>query len=376
MKLAELSDTHRAFYAPRFAISIRQSDLLGDLHVAVGQVEIDLELGAASRFTFTIPEAYSHKHHKFLTGDGDELLPLIKFGTEVGISIGYVDGQNKNKFLIQGVITEISTDFPDGGSPELSVVGYDNGFPLTIGQNSRTWSQSTDSDVAQSIASANNLGSVIDATKEKHPQIEQNQESDWAFLKKLADRNSYEVYIDAEKKLHFGLPKVDSEPVVELSYGEGLLTFKPEANLAGQISKVEVYGWDRTAKKAIVGVATAGEELGLIGKSPGEFLRNLVRDPQKQPTLRLRQPVFTQAEADQRAKAALNENSKKFVTGEGESIGLPEILPDTRVTLTNLGSPFSMTYYVRKAVHKIDSGGYRTRFTLEVPGAKEKEKAK
>ena len=62
-----------------------------------------------------------------------------------------------------------------------------------------------------------------------------------------------------------------------------------------------------------------------------------MREPDKQPTLRLRQPVFTQAEADKRAKAALNERAKKFLTGEAEAIGLPELRPDRNVELDNLG---------------------------------------
>src|SRR6185312_2374056 len=107
-----------------------------------------------------------------------------------------------------------------------------------------------------------------------------------------------------------------------------LLTFKPEATLAGQIAKVEVYGWDKQAKKAIIGTATAGEESGLSGKSAGQRLISFVRDPKKRPTLRLRQPVFTQSEADERAKAALNERAKQFLTGEGEAVGLPDIRPD------------------------------------------------
>ena len=93
-----------------------------------------------------------------------------------------------------------------------------------------------------------------------------------------------------------------------------------------------------------------------------------MRDPTKQPTLRLRQPVFTQAEADQRAKAALNERAKQFLTGEGETIGLPEIRPDRNVELDNLGVPFSKTYYIQQATHKIDASGYRTRFKVKETG--------
>jgi phage protein D len=75
--------------------------------------------------------------------------------------------------------------------------------------------------------------------------------------------------------------------------------------------------------------------------------------------------VFTQSEADSRAKAALNERAQDFVTGEGDCIGLPELLPDTNITLGKLGDMFSRTYYVEKTNHKVDGSGYRTHFTIK-----------
>ena len=174
--------------------------------------------------------------------------------------------------------------------------------------------------------------------------------------------------MDAQSRLHFAKPNDKAIAVASLAWGEGLLSFKPEANLAGQIAKVEVYGWDRNAKKPIVGIARAGEESGLMGKSAGQRLSRFTRDPTKLPTLRLRQPVFTQSEADQRARAALNERAKQFLTGDAECIGLPEIRPDRKVQLDKLGVPFSKTYYVQQATHKIDANGYRTRFKVKEAG--------
>ena len=78
--------------------------------------------------------------------------------------------------------------------------------------------------------------------------------------------------------------------------------------------------------------------------------------------------MFTQAEADKRAKAALSERAKQFLTGEGETIGLPEIRPDRNVELANLGSPFSKIYYIQQATHKIDANGFRTRFKVKETG--------
>ena len=367
MDLATLSKQYQNFFAPTYAVRLGRDDLMRDLAVAVSQVEVDMVLGAASRFSFTLADCYSHKLHAFFTGDGQDLLKLLEFGTEVEVGLGYGDARSTRP-LLSGMITEITTNFPDGSSPELTVAGFDHGFALTIGKNSRTWSKAPDSKAAQTIASENNLQSKIEPTKEAHVQIEQNQESDWEFLKKLADRNHFELYVDELKTLHFGKPNDKAGAVVKLAYGEGLLSFKPEANLAGQISKVEVYGWNPQTKERFVGEASVGEESGLQGKSAGAFLKGFVRDPKKQPTLRIRQPVFSQAEAKQRAKAALSERAKQFLTGEGETIGLPDLRPDRNVELTNLGSPFSKVYYIQQATHKIDASGYRTRFKVKETG--------
>jgi len=366
MELSTLSDRYGAFYAPAFSLRIGSDDLMRDLFIPISQVEANFVLGGASRFSFTIVNSYNIKSHAFETGRGTDLLKLIKFGAEISISMGYGDAKSV-PLMASGVITEITTNFPETGLPELAIAGYDHGFPLTIGKNARTWKKALDSDAAHEIASFHNLQSNIQTTEERHPQIEQNQESDFEFLKKLADRNHYELFVDENKTLHFRKPHDRDTAVVRLVWGQGLLSFKPEANLAGQIAKVEVYGWDPKKKQRILGVARAGEESGKDskGRSAGEQLKAFVKDPDKQPVLRLRQPVFTQAEADKRANAALNERAKQFLTGEAESIGLPEIKPDKNVEIDNLGVPFSKTYYVQEATHKIDSNGYRTRFKVK-----------
>ena len=374
MELVNLSNSYGDFYAPAYAVRVAGDDLLRKLQVAVSQVEVDMVLGAASRFTFTLTDCYSQKLHAFKTGRGDDLLDLLTFGADVEICMGYGDA-GSTPTAVRGMVTEITTSFPEAGSPELIVSGYDHGFLLTLGKNSDSWHDRADSDVVQQIASFHNLNAVIEPTLEQRPQIEQNQQSDWDFLKKLAERNSddrsnhFELYVDVEgiqkrPTLHFGRPRVLAAPVVRLSWGEGLLSFKPQANLGGQVSRVEVYGWDIRRKEAIVGRASADDGSSAQGKSVGRYLNAFVRAPDKQPTLRLRQPVFTQSEANQRAKAALSERTKTFLTGDAEAIGLPELRPDRTVQIDNLGPSFSKTYYIEQATHRIDTNGYRTRFKV------------
>jgi uncharacterized protein len=367
MKLSALASKYGEFYAPAFSVHLGQLDLLREHRVAISQIEVDLQLGTASHFSFTVTDCYDFKNHAFSTGRGRDVIELLDFGTELSIFMGYGDRKSMVE-MMSGVVTEMATSFPETGAPELTIGGYDHGFPLTLGKNSRTWAKERDSAAVHEIAAYNNLNASIEKTEEEHEQIEQNQISDWEFMKKLADRNHYEIYVDEKKTLRFRKPNDKGPAEVDLNWGEGLLSFKPEANLAGQVGKVEVYGWDRSRKESIIGVAVAGVESGLKGKSGGQRLSTFIRDPKKLPTLRLRQPVFTQSEANERARAALNERAKKFLTGEAEAIGLPELRPDRNVRLDKLGHPFSKTYYIQQATHRIDQSGYRTRFKVKETG--------
>ena len=164
--------------------------------------------------------------------------------------------------------------------------------------------------------------------------------------------------------LYFGPRQNDRTDVLELAWGKGLLTFSPEVNLSRQITAVEVYGWSAERGEQIIGRAERGEETGrdtrlesgaeqIAGALGGETL------------MRVRAAVHTQSEADARARAILEERGEEFVKGNGESIGLPEIIPDINLALTGLGSAFSKTYYVSESTHTIDESGYRNTFKIE-----------
>ena len=54
--------------------------------------------------------------------------------------------------MLTGVITEISTSFGSGGTPELTVSGYDGLYPLMVGKKTWPWENSRDSDAARDVA--------------------------------------------------------------------------------------------------------------------------------------------------------------------------------------------------------------------------------
>ncbi|GAB3374139.1 hypothetical protein GCM10027431_26490 [Lysobacter rhizosphaerae] len=363
MELVAASDREGAFYVPSFTVKVDDQTLMHEVAIAVTQVEVDKTLGGAAHFSFTVANAFDAEKREFETASGSSLLDLLKFGSRVEIALGYGDHRRLSPILF-GVITHLSTGFAEGGAPELSVSGYDNLFPLTLGKRSHSWKDATDSQIVSLIAKGYDLSTDITPTSQVHDQTEQNQESDVDFIAKLAKRNHYEFYMTARNVLRFAPPRDTRNGVIALAWGKGLLNFKPEANLASQISKVKIIGWDPESKKTIIGEASAGEESGAEAsrQSGGQRLR-AVRNGDV--VLELRQPVFTQAEARERAKAVLSDHAKTFLTGEAECIGLPDLLPDTNVFLGQLGHPFSKNYYVHSANHKVDGNGYRTRFKVK-----------
>ena len=105
-----------------------------DLLVAVSQVEVDLVLGAASRFSFTRhrllqPQARTRSRPAAATtcSSCSPSAPRSR-------SAWATATPSRRRLLVSGTITEITTSFPEAGSPELAVAGYDHGFPLTHGQ--------------------------------------------------------------------------------------------------------------------------------------------------------------------------------------------------------------------------------------------------
>jgi phage protein D len=364
MDLAALSEQYGQFYVPTFAVRVDGKDLLRDHTVGVTQAEVDLVLGGAGRFSFTITDAFDFDTHEFRTGTGgNTLLQMLAFGAPIKVAMGYGDVSNLPT-LIDGIVTQITTSFAEGGGCELSISGYDRAFPMMSGKNTRSWTDQRDSDAVAEIARFHNLDtSGIATTKEQHDQIEQNQEGDLEFINKLAERNGFETYVTG-RKLVFAPPQNQGSGVVTLEWGKGLLSFKPDGNLAGQVSGVEVFGWDAKTKQEFVGKANPGDEPGRDAKRESAS-QEMASIPVKQPVLRVRQPVYSQAEATNRARALMKERSEQFLTGEGETVGLPELLPDRNVTLQGLGRKFSKTYYLSETTHRFDTGGYRTRFKVK-----------
>lgn len=362
MNFRDLELKYGDFYVPAFAVKVRGRNLVRELFLTVPSVEVDLEEKKPARFTFTVANAFDWEARAFQGRVGEETIKLIdefSFGSPVEIAFGYGD---ELVTILSGIVTELGTSFREGAVPELTVSGYDGLFPLTKGKNTQQWEGVPDSQAVRDLVRFTHLPLNVVETSGSRRRIDQSQETDMAFLTKLAERNQATFYVSSEG-FYFGPRNNSGTGVVALSWGKGLLTFNPDANLADQIETVEVHGWSAERGEPIVGRATRGDETGRDnGLASGA--EHLARAINNRPTMRVRAPVHTQSEADIRARGILEERAQSFVTADGESIGLPEIVPDVNIDLEDLGATFSKTYYVTSSRHKVDGSGYRTTFNV------------
>lgn len=357
MDFAQLEKKYANFYAPSFAIRVEGGDLR-EMGMEITGVNVDHTLRAADHFTFTVNNIYDAAGSD-LSGI-DTFLPA---GKKVEIRMGYAGVLEP---LLTGVITSLTTSFSGAGHPRFTVSGYDLSYLLMRGMKPRSWDNARHSDIAAVIATEYGLKSHTDPTDVIYPKVmKEAGKSDFQFLQQIADENYYEFFVSGQT-LYFRKPPRDSEPALTLEWRRQLLSFQPEINVAEQVMEVEVRGWDPKAKKEIVGSARIGDELGKRSgsnrKTGGELIRDLLREPVK---LSVRQPVFSQQEAERLARSILNRHAEGLVQGSGETVGLPDLLPGRTIRLGGLGAKFSKSYYIEKTVHSIGASGYHTTFHVK-----------
>lgn len=366
MELPAFEEVYGEFYVPAFQVKVDGKDLVRELNFAVSNVEVGLTLNTMGRFNFTVANAFDLDARQFVSGPDEtrvDLLDLFAFGATVEVRMGHGDFSSL-RLLMTGIITEMGTKVSGDGVQELTVCGYDNLYKLGKQTCSRHWEKVSDSDVVIDLAGLNGITADAQPTQPIKPRVDKSHgETDLAFIDKLAKRNSA-IYYLRDNRLKFGLRNNKRSEVLELNWGKGLLSFSPEASLAKQVSIVEINGWSVADAKPIVGRSNRGDETGRDSRRESGAER-VAAALGFEPVLSLRQPVSSQAEADRRARAILEERAEEFLKGQGECIGLPEVLPDTNIALGDIGQLFSKTYYVKETTHKIDSNGYRTSFSAQ-----------
>ena len=340
--------------APSFKVLVGGSELPDEAALDVLEVRLSDYVEGAGSFTITFNN-WNSQTQEFKYVDGD----LLAEGAKVEIKVGFVDDQ---KSLMKGEVTALEPEYAAGAAPTLKIHGYDLLHRFRRGRNTRSFTNMTDSKIADQIAGELGLRLNADDTEITYEYVLQNNLTDIDFLLERARRIGYEVSVK-DKTLNFLKMQNNKDKLVSLDFGLTLTSFYPRLNTLSQVSEVVVQGWNPKTKEAISGKAQPGDENSKMGGSKlGASISKEVFF--KATSFVVNRPVFTEGEAAQIAKGRFNDMAVDFITGEGTAIGNTDILAGKVIELKGLGKRFSGLYYVTSSTHEVGPKGYRTRFTV------------
>jgi phage protein D len=386
------------FYVPRFEIKIAGVNLPLDVLRDVEQVTYKDNVKELDSFELTVnnwdAEAQDFKYVGSETADSLAKNPLhLLFNPcrhNVDVFMGY--GENLS-LMVTGNFTTLEPNF-SSGAPTLNVRGLNVLHQLRRKPFSYAWEGEKTSKIAKSFET---LPDPSDRKQKRFPlpveidpnsiekekkitYLAQNNQYDIDFLLALARRIGYVVFVKEEerkknrvvkpRRLYFG-PSDANHPglrpvTFELKWGISLMDFKPTLTTANQIKSVTVHGWNRSTKQPITGRASLDDPKSKLNRDLYKHLENC--DAREERVVD--EPVFTQDEADERARGILLERSKDLVKASGTCVGLPDLRAGQRVRIAGLGARFSGEYFITDTTHTINDAGYVTKFNgrREEPG--------
>jgi phage protein D len=377
---------HRHFYAPGFDVRISGQSLPQHVLSDITEITYRDSLTEIDQFELTLnnwaPGARRFKYigsetEKDLDGSDEKSLPFKLFEPcrkQVSVSLGYAD---RKLLMMTGNFTTMEPNFPSSGPPVLTVRGLNVLHQLRRKKYSYAWEKRTPSFIARNIATLVDGGKPrfpykieVDPNVEKKeasiPYVTQTDQTDVDFLLNFARQHGYELFArefdDAgrPKSLFFGPGLRARAPVnYQLDWGRTLIDFKPSLTTVGQWKSLTVRGWDRTTQKPISEkVAFDDRELTRMNADMHEMI--IECDPREDQVVDL--PVFSKADARQRALARMRDNKASMVKASGTTVGLPELRAGTTVNIQGVGARLSGEYLVTKTTHTVGSSGYVTKF--------------
>jgi phage protein D len=282
---------------------------------------------------------------------------LLDFGKDLQVKLG-------SDSLFNGKIMGLEAIFPEGQSPEITVLAEDRFQDLRMTRRTRTFADVSDSDVINQIANDHGLSPSVSLDGPSYKVLAQVNQSDLAFIRERARAIDAEVWMDGGT-LNAKSHSSRNGDSLQLTFGNQLRQFTVLADLAMQRTSVTVNGWDVSSKSALQYEATDSViSSELNGDSSGVSILQSSFGARKEALVHT-VPLNSQ-EAQHEAETFFKLSARRFVVGHGVAETKGKLRVGTQVELQGLGPLFNGKYYLTEAKHIFDSAkGLRTEFRSE-----------
>lgn len=355
-------------------------DLSGD----IASFTLDEAEGRPDHLTVQVPDPYKVFSHAF------------QEGMEVQVDLGTTQD---HAIVFRGRIHQADADFPQDGVPTLTLHAHDRAMQMGLRPRNRVWRDVRLDQVVRTIAQSHGFARA-DVRVDGNPLfdgngIRQQDETDLAFLLRLAENWACQMYVapeDGDVLRFISQRNVMSElQQVTLYYGrcgvpDRLLDFQPRSDVA-DIQLPRVFSGVDYDTGERVEPATAQED-EVADTRDTFFTENLTEFRAREPARAARldaiisaapavrtallqelgsvrrepTPTFTTPEVmsarsqNQLTTAALG------MTASGSTVGNMRLHAQTAVRIEDVGGRFSGSWFLTQVRHVLDVQGYRIDF--------------
>ena len=348
-----------------YTLTIDGSVASAQIMAALREIEVEDHAEMADMMRLRLAVAVREDGSGWTVMDDDIFRRLTPLRLTVNI------GSTQSEPLIEAYVIETRTEFSNQpGNSRVEVVAMDPTVLMSLEEKVRSWPDMADSDIAGVIFGEYGFAPQVEQTQPTRQEADltvMQRGTDISFLRQLARRNGYEVYVElnpasGELEGHFHLPRVEQTHQGVLSVNLGTATnvnrfkgrndmLRPATAVANNLDIADQS--DQNADVSELGLANLGESATTAADRPR---RVLISNTGLSGTGELQ--TFAQAVVDRSAWAIRAEGELSTVTYGG-------ILRAKRpVNVRGAGRQFSGTYYVEKVLHRFQGQGYTQKFTL------------
>jgi phage protein D/phage baseplate assembly protein gpV len=286
-------------------------------------------------------------HVTYPQGDGVDSMPF-GIGKALEVRLGETDALAPVA-LFKGQTVTLEAEYGGGGC-HVAVRAYDRSHVLHRSRATRTFQNQTSSDIVTKIVSDAGLSAACDPSGEPHEFMQQDNETDWEFIWRLAEKIGFECVVE-DTVLYFR--KAADDNPTELEWPTTLHTFRPRVTAVQQVQEVTLRAHDPKTKQVIDVTASSPGQIAQIGVSRAEVASAFDGASVHVAT----EPVKNRAEGDALAQALLDKLADGYRGAEAIAPGNPGIRAGKNVKIAGVGKLFSGTYPVTHAKHVLRGGG-------------------
>lgn len=357
-KYIDLANKYDDFSAPAFEITLGGKEL-SRAKATVTELEVELNAdGTAGGCSFSIEGLYDYEQSSW----NSEIASLVEVGAELTVKAGYV----KKEEVFYGYVDDYAMEFSPEGAPRIQVSGIDGlGYlmscrqPLYAGQ--RKAAEIIKSVLNKAVSAGFARSVTVGSLKDYEVPLVKEQLDDWRYLQLMAQRYGASLMV-VDGEMVFDTTMSNTKEILTLTMGVGLERFCKRVSLAHQVGEVEIYGRDVNQKPihAAVNTVTVGEGSKSAAQIVSAFKKASLRE--------YSEFARTEEECRKLAQNRLNGIAMGFVSGDGQCVGIPELIPGRYLKIDGSDKSINGLYYLTKVRHVFSEAGYHTAF--EFKGAK------